>query len=248
MYQGKLESIIVSFGCLDLLSITLPLSLKELDHIIIVTKEEDKATIDYCLSLNSPIISIIRTDAFNYDGAVFNKGLAIALAMKHLKYSDWMITQDTDIIMPEGFREKFFSLPPNTEYFYGMRRINIDTREDYEAYLNGKKSLSEFVCYRGSGYGYWSCANYKSSIYQELLKKWNGLGYPYWVKEAREIDWLWRNNWGQRDFNPPFVRYPEDHFVENQDFDTGLYRELPFRCIHLGIAGKNHETRTTELF
>ena len=44
----KLEAFIVSFGCLDLLSITLPRNLPELDHVVIITKPEDKETIEYC--------------------------------------------------------------------------------------------------------------------------------------------------------------------------------------------------------
>jgi len=244
-----IEAIIVSFGCLDLLSISLPANINELDNVIIVTKPNDKETIEYCKSRNyKDKIDIFETDSFNFDGAAFNKGLAISLAMNRLKYKDWIITLDTDIILPKDFKNNFLNLNPDIEYFYGMRRINLDTREDLLDLVSNKKKPEDFICYRGSGYGYFSCVNYKSKTQQELLRRWNGMGYPFWIKEAREIDWLWRNNWGERILDPQFKNFPEDHFVENSDYDTGLYKELPFRCLHLGIAGKNHEIRTTKIF
>ena len=167
----KIESIIVSFNCLDLLSITLPRNINEYDNIIIVTKPEDIETIEYCRSIANNNITIFTTSVFNYDGAVFNKGLAIALAMNHLKYNDWIVTQDTDIILPEKFKEKFFNFELNKEYFYGMRRINIETKQDLIDLESGFKNIDDFICYRGSGYGYWACCNYNSNTYQNLLKE-----------------------------------------------------------------------------
>lgn len=246
--MSKLESIIVSFNCLDLLSLTLPKTLEYNDHVIIVTKPDDIETQKYCESLNNNKLSVCVTDVFTYDGAKFNKGLAIALAMRQLKFNDWIITQDTDIIIPDNFKEKFLSLSPDIEYFYGMRRVNIDTRQDFEDWSTRRKNEEDFICYRGSGYGYWACCNYNSKIYQSLLKKWGGFGYPFWIKEAREIDWIWRNHWGERAFNPPLGQFPDLHNVPNQDFDTGLYKELPWKCIHLGMPGLNHENRVTERF
>lgn len=247
--MSKIEAVIVSFNCLDLLSVTLPRNLPELDHIIIVTKPEDEETIEYCRSTDSDKLTIFTTDAFTVSGAVFNKGFAIAQAFNScLKYNDWIVTQDTDIILHKGFNRDFINFNPDTERFYGMRRINIDTREEFESLEKGEKKLEDFICYRGSGYGYWACANVNSTIYKKLLKEWGGFGYPFWVKEARDIDWIWRNNWGERIFSPPLDKFPDCHFQSNNDYDIGLYTELPFRCLHLGIPGKNHEVRTTEKF
>ena len=246
----SIEAIIVSFNCLDLLSITLPRNLQHLDHIIILTKKDDTNTIKFCQDLDKDKITIIcADDEFNYDGAIFNKGLAINRGIAASKFKDWIITLDSDIILPASFRDDFCILPPDNELFYGMRRYNIDTREDFNDLEQGKKNINDFILYRGSGYGYFSMFNYKSKIFQDLLKKYNGFGYPFWIKEAREIDWIFRNSWGERKFNPPlFDKFPDVHFVKNSDYDTGMYRELPFNCLHLGIPGKNHEIRKTEKF
>ena len=104
------------------------------------------------------------------------------------------------------------------------------------------------ILFRGSGYGYASICNYNSMTYKKLLNEWSGLGYPWWIKEAREIDWIWRNKWGERVFSPPLGKFPECHLEPNNDYDTGLYEELPMRCIHLGMPGLNHESRQTEKF
>lgn len=244
----KLEAFVVSFNCLDLLSITLPRNLPELDSVIIITKEEDKETIDYCHSLQDSKISIFVTDAFTFDNAKFNKGLSIAQAFTVSKFRDYLITQDTDIILPKNFKRDFLTLNPDIEKFYGIRRVNLDTKQDLDDLDSGKKNLEDYLCYRGSGYGFMSIVNYNSTTYQKLLKEWNGFGYPFWVKEAREIDWIWRAKWGERVFDPPLTKFPECHFEPNKDYDTGLYEELPFRCIHLGMPGRNHETRTTDKF
>src|SRR3990167_1945612 len=141
--MSKLESIIVSFNCLDLLSITLPRNLPELDHIVIVTKPEDKKTIEYCRAFGDKI-TIFSTDIFTQDNANFNKGAAISLAIIHyLRFKDYFCTQDTDVILNKGFKNNFWSYKPDPCKFYGMRRVNIDTREDFEALERGEKKLED---------------------------------------------------------------------------------------------------------
>jgi hypothetical protein len=249
MQNHKIEAVIVAFNYLDFLSITLLKNLEEIDHIIIVTKENDEI-IEYCRSLKIDInkLTVITTQGFHFQGAKFNKGLVINLGFQVLKYKDWVITMDGDVILPKDFKLKFIDCQPNVEYFYGMRRYNIDTKKDFDDLNEGNKKLTDFILYRGSGYGYFSMFNWQSTIYQKLLKSGAGMGYPFWIKEARDIDWMFRNSWGERVFNPPLGKFPECHLEPNNDYDTGLYKELPFHCIHLGMPGMNHEKRETEIF
>ena len=253
MQEEKIESIIVSFNCLDLLSITLPRNLSELDHIIIVTKPEDKETINYCESFGIDKITVVTTDAFTYNQAIFNKGLAINVGFRFLKYFDWILLKDTDVLLHREFKKDFSNLEKNKNCMYGSRRINLDTKKDFDDLESGIKKESDFICYRGFCYGFEQIINYNSETFQRLLKNNKGLSnlpYPYWMKEAREIDWLFAREFdnGTMVYDPPLGKFPECHLEKHNDYATGLLRELPWKCIHLGMPGKNHEKRETSKF
>lgn len=248
----KFEAIIVCFDYLDFLSTTLPLNLEILDHVVVITKENDPI-IEYCNSLKSDKISIVVTDAFHHNGAKFNKGLVINIGFQALIYKEWVMTLDADIVLSPDFKDKFCQSFNNIEYIYGSRRYNIDTRKDWEDFQSGKKPVDDFILYRGFGYGYMTMWHYQSSIFQKLLKDNNGLAYPYWIKEAREIDWMFVRNWenGQVIYDPHLDScppFPDCHKVPHKDYSLGLLKEIPCYVYHLGEPGKNHETRVTEEF
>lgn len=248
----KLEALIVAFNYLDLLSITLPENLKVFDHIVVLTKENDPI-IDFCKKLDPEKISVITTDAFHHDGAKFNKGLVMNIGFKCLIYKEFVTTLDGDTICPPEWRDKFLNMPPDKEKIYGSRRINFDTYQDWEDFKSGNKKLEDFMCFRGFLYGYQTMWHHESSTFQRLLKNNNGLAYPYWVKEARDIDWIFVRNWdnGQIIYDPHLDScppFPDLHKMEHKDYCIGLTGEIPCYVYHLGEPGKNHEGRGTEEF
>ena len=242
----KLEAIIVCVNYSDLLSITLPRNIEYFDKVIVVTKEDDLDTINLCKNMDK--VHVVTTDAFNHNGAKFNKGLAINVGYKFLEHKEFVMNLDADILLPMNFREDFFKLNPDPEFGYGCRRFDIPTKEDLDDILNGRKSPNDYILFRGSGYGYLFITHYQSMIFQTLYHKSDGVPYPHYFSDGAESDWRFRNNWGERVFSPPLGEFPECHLEQNRDHDTGLYRELPMTCLHLGMPGKNHEKRVTEKF
>jgi len=246
----KFEAIIVAYNYKDFLSTTLPLNLEVLDHVVVITKENDPI-IEYCQSLKSDKISIVITDAFHHDGAKFNKGLVINIGFQNLIHKEWVMTLDADIVLPPDFKDKFCKSFNNLEYIYGSRRYNIDTRKEWEDLQAGRKTVNDFILFRGFGYGFLTMWHYHSSTFQRLLKDNNGLAYPFWIKEAREIDWMFVRNWenGGMNYQPPLDQpFPDCHFIKHNDSTFGLLKEIPCYVYHLGEPGKNHEERVTEEF
>ncbi len=232
----KFEAIIVAFNYLDILSITLPRNLEVLDHIILLTKENDPI-IKFCEDLKSDKLTVIITDAMHHNGAEMNKGLVINIGIHSLIYDDWIITLDGDCILPADFKEKINSIELDKECFYGCRRYNIESEEEWIGIENGSKKLEDSILYRGYCYGFMAMVNYNSTNFQRLLKDNHGIAdlpYPYWITGNHSIDWLFSNEWGgQMIYNPPLEKFPDDHLRESNDTSTGLLRELPLSCIHL---------------
>lgn len=244
----KLEAVIVSFNCLDLLSITLPRNLPEFDTITIITKPDDKATLDYCQSLNDSKLRVLVTDVFTQNGCQFNKGEAINQGIDVTLYKEFIALMDCDVIVPKGFKKKFNEIILDKECLYGMRRLNLDTKQDLEDLESGKKQKDDFTLFRGAFYGYFQLFHYQSSTFQRLLKQFNGKAYPFWIPVANDIDWVFYLHFGEMIYDPPLGKFPECHFEPNQDYSTGKLRELQFHCIHLGTPGLNHIERTTPSF
>lgn len=241
----KIEAIIVCVNYSDFLKITLPLNLINFNHVVIITSLNDEKTKEYVKNLNNPSISLIETDVFTRNGAIFNKGAAINIAYSFLKYKDYICYLDSDIVIEDCFFDKFKQFNPNIEYFYGCPRRDFPQKNNWEDFVNGNVDKNKFIKYRGSGYGFFSVHNYKSNIFQKLLDYFNGYPYPFWFSNGAESDWVFRNYWGERIFCPKLGDFPQCHLEKNQDYDTGYYKELPFECYHLGEVGKNHNQRVT---
>lgn len=246
--SNKLEGIIVAFSYLDILSVTLSRNLEVLDHVIILTKENDPV-IDFCAKLKNDKITVVTTDAFTHNGAIYNKGLVICVGFQHVKFGNWIMTLDGDVILPPDFKTKFLAQNPDIENIYGARRYQFNTKEEWEDFDSGKVNLKEIPLYRGYGYGFCTCFNYQSLVFQKLMKENNGLAYPYWIPRAADIDWLFVRNWDNATmvYNDPPNESPNLFLKQNNDTSTGLLREMP-SVYHLGMPGLNHEGRATPEF
>jgi FkbM family methyltransferase len=155
----KIEAIIVCKNYSDYLKITLPLNKKHFDNIVIVTSADDVGTQDLCQKHN---VNYIIYNDFNKNNAKFNFGGARSYGLQNLKYNDWVIIMDGDIIMPNNFRELFNLDKNDINKFYGSYRRFVPSIRDYSDLINNIKSIHEFEAIEGSGCGFFQCINLNS--------------------------------------------------------------------------------------
>lgn len=181
----KIEAVIVCKNYSDFLQITLPINKIHFDNIIVVTSKDDEATKTLCKNFN---VNYLIYNDFNKNGAKFNFGGARSFGLQNLKYNDWVIFLDGDIIMPENFRELFDINARDINKFYGSYRRFIPSYKDYKDLTNNIKSKDDFESIEGSGCGFWQCVNLNSSLIKNYDKK--SLYRDSYSAEQVDIDFM----------------------------------------------------------
>lgn len=227
----KLSCIIASVNYSDYLAVTLPINKVHFDDFLVITTIEDTKTQEVCRQNE---VDFIVTDKFTENGASFDRGGAVSHGFTALKYRDFVLHLDGDIILPHNFRELLESEQLDKEYFYGAERIFIPTLEEFKVYNKGELDLSKMFSPPGSGFGFFQLFNLNSNIAKK--EKLADL-YPS-GKSCRETDWMFRNKWGSFD---------------NGDWDkpNNYLKKLPFKVIHLGRDDEfnsNHFGRVSQPF
>lgn len=252
----RIDAIIQSCDYADMLAVTLPLNRPSFDNVLVYTKPGDTATKEVCAANG---VECIETDGFTANGSVFNRGYVYNEAFRYTLLGSrgsgrgvppWLCIIDSDIVLPHDWRAQFEALPPNYEYFYGVRRYNVETAEQWRAIQADSDQLRNVTCFRGYGYGYLQIFSPLSSTFQRLWVETQGNVYPEWI-DGSTADWKLRNAWGDAPWNPP--TQPPDHILDHAapepcDPPTGLLRQLPFNVVHLGISGMNATGRHTPLW
>jgi hypothetical protein len=244
----KIEAVIISVNYSDFLDICLSKNHMHFDNIIVVTTPEDVNTISICKNYEN--VLCIKTDAFFFKGAKFNKGLAINVGLKCLKYKDWVVNLDSDTVLPENFRELFVNETSDIECSYGCRRYDVPTFKEWQEIEKNQDALKDKLLYRGVGYGNFFSFNYNSSIFKKLNQESNGLPYPYWIGTVAESDWIFRNYWSDWIYDPALNDDPNQHYFKNNDRakNPKYLKQLSFNVIHLGETGRNESARVTKIF
>lgn len=254
----RIDAIIQAVRYADMLAITLPLNKAAFDSVTVWTAPGDEEVQRVCQDNG---VTCRITDAFHREGDPFNRGRAYNTAFRRLitermtqtgSPEGWVCQIDSDIVMLSGWREAFEKLPPDPECFYGARRHNVETAEQWAEVCgdDGDAALQRLTLFRGIGYGYLQLWNAASSTF---IKAWNatqGNAHPEW-SDGSTADWQWRNLWGSAPWDPP--TQPPDHVLDHTvpepcDPPTGLLRKLPFNVVHLGIPGVNATGRHTPLW
>ena len=137
----KFEIVTACVNHAHFLKETLPLNKRKVDHIIVVTSPTDFETHKVCQDYD---VECIKTDLFFKGGAPFNRGLALNEAFKKLKYNDWVIHLDSDIILSKGYEQILKGDNENlvTNTLYGTKRVEIKDREEYLSLL---KEMAFFI-------------------------------------------------------------------------------------------------------
>lgn len=228
----KIDYITACVNTLDYLEVSYKHNKKEFDRFTVVTSDRDPETQKFCKSNG---INCVVTEAFYRPGAKFDKGFALNWGFNTIRNdADWIVNADCDVYVPENWRER---LPPlDKEYFYGSRRVLLDTYQDYLDSQSGKKKDVDFEIPLGIGYGYFQMFNWNSSVIQNTDISHGELWYPYSPRgDCCESDWMFRNKWGE-------------HAPHDYTRVIGKLQELPFFVYHLGKHGQNHFGRVSPKF
>lgn len=141
----RLEAVIVCVNYADFLEHTLPENLNHLDNIVIVTTPEDKATIALCNRLG---VTVVDTKEFFIDGAKFNKSRAINLGLSHLRYKEWYVQMDADVLLPHRFRQMIDHAKLDQSCVYGADRVNVlgfEAFQEREAEIYGPQHTYKYL-------------------------------------------------------------------------------------------------------
>lgn len=242
-----LTAFTVSVNYSDFLAITLPKNKIHFDDYWIITSLEDEATVNLCKKLD---IKCIQTDIFTYNGAVFNKGGAYNVALSIYKDNDWICILDSDIYLPDNFRQIFNEECNDIECLYSSQRIDFPKADDWREYLKDPSYIKKMRTYRGIGYGYLQIFNFRSMVVLHQLMK----GFQQYVDvypqgpTAAEGDWIFRNYWSDWIFDPPLDNNPDLHEKPHNDraANPKKLKNLPLKVFHLGETGQNDKGRKTE--
>jgi len=194
----KIEAVVVCVGYGDYLAITLPFTKSAVDRVIIVTDEEDHLTQEVCRKHE---VEFIISKRLHEKGAVFAKGKGINDGIGALKYKDWVLVLDADIILPKDFSAKIRTLTLNSGALYYSRRWGPRRVEDIEAFIKqlnagiGRKTLYNRWANKissGDGFhennaieelpfGYFQLFNFRAKVLQEREK--------IYVEESDTAEW-----------------------------------------------------------
>ena len=212
--RPKIEAVIVCVDCDDFLEITLPLNKKFFDNILVITSPNDTNTQKVCKENG---INCIITNKFYENGDVFNKGRAITEAFNSLKYKEWVVHLDADIIIPDKFLDlNLNKLDKNV--LYGGQRTFVWTYSDLLKLQSGEKKTSDFKTIPGEGCGFFQLFNFQSRA----------------IKQSNS-----------NDIYPSFPNAGESDILFLKKFhpDVVSVGKLDMNCIHLGPHGTFHNGR-----
>jgi hypothetical protein len=118
-----LEAVSVCVGFDDILAQTLADNHAQVDHYVVVTSHEDKAT-QWLAKKHGA--TCVATDLFQHNGKLFNKGAAINAGFMRFRYHGWRMHLDADILLADNFRRVLFNLTHlELDCIYGADRVDV---------------------------------------------------------------------------------------------------------------------------
>lgn len=130
-----MKGVVVCVNYDDLLKITLPQNLQNMEECLVITSPADTKTQE--LASQYPKCKLHVTDAFYRYGAIFNKGLAIEESFDVLGREGWILIWDADILMP---KQKIYFNHLNPDVLYGARRRILNDPRQYHSGFNWQQA------------------------------------------------------------------------------------------------------------
>jgi len=110
----------------DYLEFTIDRNIQQINKWYIVTTAEDVKTQKLCKKYNN--IYPIITNVFYDDGAAFNKGKGLNLAIKQFNQDDWCLILDADTILPPNVKRDILTLD-DIDGIYSYDRVFIKNKD-----------------------------------------------------------------------------------------------------------------------
>jgi GR25 family glycosyltransferase involved in LPS biosynthesis len=177
----KLNVIIVSVNYNDFLLPTLTRNIETFDNITVVTSNEDKMCQMICEKFK---VNYITTDIMYDEGAKFNKGKAINLAINSIKEPGFILLIDADIIVKDRINTEYL----DTETLYTSDRWMCETYDDLYKWETDVNSLKKHLKNESDrGLGFFQLFHYSKAI-----------SYPETSENAAFSDLLFRDKFTQK--------------------------------------------------
>ena len=142
-----IECVVTASRYADFLKVTIPYTLRQVDHLVVVTSDSDydDPTRDLCKFY---CVKCVSTDAFHRHGAKFSKGVAINKGLEQLGRTDWILHLDADIVLPDHTRSQLNKLNDadclDPACIYGIDRVNCPNWAAWEAYESRSKHQPQY--------------------------------------------------------------------------------------------------------
>lgn len=146
----------------DIAQYTLPALRRQVDRLLVITNPRDEATKDLCHRLNC---ETLETDDFTRGGDEFNKGRAIERGLALLAHDAWILHVDSDIYLPDDFRESLRDADLDTKCMYGADRVMLVGWDAFDKWRH-----------RGSS-RQWHC--FQSTHGEKIGSRWIDVRYGY---------------------------------------------------------------------
>ena len=129
----KIELLLVCVNRSSFLKETLPCNKHKFDNVVVVTTPSDYETQHICREEG---VQCVHTDVFYEDGAPFDKGRAINFGLNNLKYNEWVVLTDADIVFLNQHQKLFRDESLKKELLYGSDRIIIEDKSSYNKFVS----------------------------------------------------------------------------------------------------------------
>lgn len=187
--MNQIRGLVVCVNYDDLLLLTLPRNMGHLSSCLVVTHPDDDKTQQVAKAAGA---QLLLTDAFQRNGAKFNKGLAIEEGLTQLGRGGWTLVWDADTLLPAKIC--WPTLEPGR--LYGAARRMLENPKDWHADLDWSqlpvRNTPPFM-------GYCQLFHMSDKVLQ--FQPW----YPVDWTHAGGCDTHFRNKWPRRHWTPlPF--------------------------------------------
>jgi hypothetical protein len=191
----SIEAVIVCVGYSDMLLWTLPQNSAEFDNIIVVTSSTDFET-QQVVKANGA--TLVISDRYNHANAAFNKGKMLNDGLRALRYNDWVMITDADIIFNKGLRRRLSRRILNLECLYYGTRLDapVDGLENWLKRFAEQPDLINTLTFDKPGrnrmpWGYFQLVNVGSRVFKRSDKA----IYDEHFSAANDVDYAFQEKW-----------------------------------------------------